>query len=156
MFEYIKLKNFKSFGEVYFNLLDRRGNPKKLILLYGENGVGKSNIASSFFMLSETLRTMDVRDIMQSLLADNPDSLKDETFSRFIRMRYKDLESLIHENKMANSSENMYLEFGFRLNGKSGKYILETSNSQLVHEKLEYVLEKNRGTYFDLTNEKKK
>ena len=156
MFEYIKLKNFKSFGEVYFNLLDRRGNPKKLILLYGENGVGKSNIASSFFMLSETLRTMDVRDIMQSLLADNPDSLKDETFSRFIRMRYKDLESLIHENKMANSSENMYLEFGFRLNGKSGKYILETSNSQLVHEKLEYVLEKNRGTYFDLTNEIKK
>lgn len=156
MFEYIKLKNFKSFGDVYFNLLDRRGQPKKLILLYGENGIGKSNIASSFFMLSETLRTMDVRDIMQSLLEENPETLRDESFSRFIKMRYKDLETLIHENKMVGSSENMYLEFGFRLNGKSGKYILETNNDQLVHERLEYVLEKNRGTYFDLTPDNKR
>lgn len=156
MFEYIKLKNFKSFGDVYFNLLDRRGQPKKLILLYGENGIGKSNMASSFFMLSETLRTMDVRDIMQSLLEENPETLRDESFSRFIKMRYKDLETLIHENKMVGSSENMYLEFGFKLNGKSGKYILETNNDQLVHERLEYVLEKNRGTYFDLTPDNKR
>lgn len=43
MFEYVKLKNFKSFGNVEFNLLDKKGNPKKLILIYGENGVGKSD-----------------------------------------------------------------------------------------------------------------
>ena len=61
MFEYIKLKNYKSFKDVELNLLDRRNNPKKLILIYGENGIGKSNIASAFFMLSETLRTMDVQ-----------------------------------------------------------------------------------------------
>ena len=59
MFEYIRLKNFKSFGDIEFNLLDKKGNPKRLILLYGENGIGKSNLASAFFMLSETLRTMD-------------------------------------------------------------------------------------------------
>ena len=51
MFEYIKLKNYKSFGDVEFNLLDKSKNPKKLILIYGENGIGKSNLASSFFML---------------------------------------------------------------------------------------------------------
>lgn len=75
MFEYIRLKNFKSFGDIEFNLLDKKGNPKRLILLYGENGIGKSNLASAFFMLSETLRTMDVRDIMQSILSEEPDSL---------------------------------------------------------------------------------
>ena len=64
MFEYIKLKNFKSFSDIEFNMLDRRNNPKKLILIYGENGIGKSNIASAFFALSETLRTMDVSDLM--------------------------------------------------------------------------------------------
>ena len=92
MFEYIKLKNYKSFGDVEFNLLDKSKNPKKLILIYGENGIGKSNLASSFFMLSETLRTMDVRDIMQSILSD-PERLNDEDFSRFLKMRYKDIET---------------------------------------------------------------
>ena len=41
MFEYIKLKNFKSFGNIEFNLSDRKGIPKNLILVYGENGIGK-------------------------------------------------------------------------------------------------------------------
>ena len=155
MFEYIKLKNYKSFGDVEFNLLDKSKNPKKLILIYGENGIGKSNLASSFFMLSETLRTMDVRDIMQSILSD-PERLNDEDFSRFLKMRYKDIETLIQENKMVDSEEPMSLEFGFRLQNKkgkwkSGRYILETNNSQVIHERLEFTLLKNRGAYFDIT-----
>ena len=71
MFEYIRLKNFKSFGNVEFNMLDRYNEPKKMVLIYGENGIGKSNLASAFFMLSETLRTMDVRDLMESIFAEN-------------------------------------------------------------------------------------
>ena len=58
MFEYVKLRNYKSFGDVELNLLDKNGLPKKLILIYGKNGIGKSNLAASFFMLSETLRTI--------------------------------------------------------------------------------------------------
>lgn len=151
MFEYIKLRNFKSFGNTEFNLLDKKGNPKKLILLYGENGIGKSNLASAFFMLSETLRTMDVRDIMQSILSEKPNSLSDEDFAHFFKMRYKDLETLIRENKMVASDDPMYMEFGFRINGKSGRYILETNDTQIIHERLEYTLIKNRGVYFDIT-----
>ena len=150
MFEYVKLKNYKSFGDVEFNLLDKNSQPKKLILIYGKNGIGKSNLASSFFMLSETLRTMDVRDIMQSILSD-PDNLNDEDFSRYLKMRYKDIETLIQENKLVDSEEPMYLEFGFTLHGKSGRYILETDNTQIIHERLEYTLLKNRGAYFDIT-----
>lgn len=151
MFEYIKLKNFKSFGDINFDLRDKKGNPKNLILIYGENGIGKSNLASSFFMLSETLRTMDVRDILQTILSEDPESLKDEEVAQFIKMRYKDIETLIKENKTVDSNEPMYLEFGFQLNQKSGKYILETNNSQIIHEHLEYTLSRNRGTYFDIT-----
>ena len=154
MFEYVKLKNFKSFGNVEFNLLDKKGNPKKLILIYGENGVGKSNLASAFFMLAETLRTMDVRDIMQSFLSEHPEQLDNETFSRIFKLRYKYLETLIRENKMVSTKETMYMEFGFQLNGKSGKYIFETNETQIIHERLEYVLTKNKGVYFDLTPEK--
>ena len=60
MFEYVKLKNFKSFENLEFDLTDRNNNPKKLILIYGENGIGKSNLASAFFMLSETLYMQDI------------------------------------------------------------------------------------------------
>ena len=151
MFEYIKLKRFKSFGDVELNLLDRKGNPKNMILLYGENGAGKSNLASSLLLLSETLRTMDVRDFIESMLAKQPEVMADEDFTHFIKMRYKDLETLIKENKMVDSESSMYLEFGFKLNGKSGRYVFETNDSQLIHEHLEYTLVKNRGVYFDIT-----
>ena len=154
MFEYVYLKNYKSFGEVRVDLTDKKGNPKKMVLIYGENGIGKSNLASAFFMLSETLRTMDVRDIMQSILSERPDAINEEDFSRLIRLRYKDLETLIRENKMVASDEPMLLEVGFRLNNRSGRYLIETDDNQLIHERLEYVLTKNKGTYFDITPEK--
>ena len=155
MFEYVKLKNYKSFENIEFSLLDRNNQPKKMVLIYGENGVGKSNIASAFFMLSETLRTMDVRDIMESLLADNADHLNNnEEIKKYFRMRYKDIETLIKENKTVASTETMLMEFGFRINGHSGKYLLETNDSQIIHERLEFILTQRRGAYFDITPSK--
>ena len=155
MFEYVKLKNYKSFGNIAFNLLDRNNQPKKMVLIYGENGIGKSNLASAFFMLSETLRTMAVRDIMESLLADDADRLKNsEEFKKYFRMRYKDIETLIKENKTVSSTESMLMEFGFRIDGKSGKYLLEMNDSQIIHERLEYTLTQRRGAYYDITPEK--
>lgn len=154
MFEYVKLKNFKSFGDVEFNLLDKSGNPKNLILVYGENGIGKSNLASAFFLLSESLRTMDVRDMLEKILAENSEHFKDVDFTRFLKLRYRDIEALVAENKMVKSTGNMYVEFGFRLNGKSGRYIIETNNTEIVHERLEYTLLRNKGVYFDISPEK--
>ena len=48
----------------------------------------------------------------------------------------------------------MYMEFGFCLAGKSGKYILEMNDSQIIHEHLDYTLAQRRGTYFDITPSK--
>lgn len=154
MFEYIKLKNFKSFGDVTFDLRDKNGNAKKLILIYGENGIGKSNLASAFYMLSQTLRTMDVRDILQNILENKPESLSNEDFMSFFKKNFKDIETLIKENKMVSSKENLYMEFGFKLNGKSGKYILEMNNDEIVYERLDYVLIKNRGICFEIKKKK--
>ena len=154
MFTYVHLQNFKSFDDITFDLTDRYGNPKKMILIFGENGIGKSNLASAFFMLAETLRTMDVRDLMQSLLAEKPDNISDEDLSRLVRIHYRDTEALIKDSKMVASDEPMMLEFGFILEGKKGRYILETDNSQIIHERLEYVLVKNKGVCFDITPEK--
>lgn len=151
MFEYIQLKNFKSFDNLYFNLLDKKGMPKKLVLIYGENGIGKSNIASAFLMLSDTLCTMDVRDILEKFLLQDDSPLNHEDFTRLIKSQYKDIETIIRECKMVDSVDPMSLEFGFRIGEKSGKYILETDNVQIIHERLEFTLLKNRGLFFDIT-----
>ena len=150
MFEYIHLKNFKSFSDVNLDFTDRHGNPKKMILIYGENGIGKSNLASAFFMLAETMRTMDVRDLMQSILSNRPEGINEEAFFRAFKMRYKDLQTLISENKMVASDDPLLIDIGFRINGKAGKYLIEMDDHQLIHERLEYTLAKNRGPYYDI------
>lgn len=155
MFTYVHLKNFKSFGDVTFNLCDKHGLPKKLAIVYGENGIGKSNLMAAFYFFVETLHTMDVRDLLQNIFKNTPEDMPDDMFRAFIRNRFKDTEALIHEYKMAQSSENLYLEFGFRLAGKEGKYVLEMNDDEIVSESLEYILVKRRGKYFDLTKERK-
>ena len=40
------------------------------------------------------------------------------------------------------------------MHGKNGRYILETTDSQIIHERLEYTLTRNRGAYFDITPDK--
>ena len=52
MFTYVHLKNFKSFGNIYFNLLNKYNIPKKMSIVYGENGIGKSNLVSAFYFLT--------------------------------------------------------------------------------------------------------
>ncbi|WP_290148001.1 ATP/GTP-binding protein [Lactobacillus intestinalis] len=155
MFEYIRLKNFKSLKDVQINLLDKHKKPKKLILIYGENGIGKSNIASSFFMLSETLRTMDVRDILETFLAHNLEKIENkEEIENLFKSKYRDIETIIKENKTVESKDTMLMEFGFRINDRRGKYSIETNDTQIIHEKLEYTLTKRRGTYIDITPDK--
>ena len=151
MFESIHLKNFKSFEDITLDLTEKYGKPKKMVLIFGANGVGKSNLASAFLMLAESLRTMDVRDIMQSILSKAPEVMNEETLSELIRSRYKDLNTLIKENKMIGSDSPMLIEIKIRIKEKSGRYIMEFDNDQLIHEQLDFVLEKNRRTYFDIT-----
>ena len=41
MFEYVRLQNYKSFGNAEISFMDRNNRPKRMILIYGENGIGK-------------------------------------------------------------------------------------------------------------------
>uniref|UniRef100_UPI0026DC85E5 AAA family ATPase n=1 Tax=Thomasclavelia spiroformis TaxID=29348 RepID=UPI0026DC85E5 len=99
-------------------------------------------------------RTMDVRDFLQSLLENKPDDISEDEFMEVFRTRFQDIESLIKNNKMIDSDENLYLEFGFEVNNKKGRYILEMDEKEIVYEFLEYVLLKNRGICFKVSKEK--
>ena len=45
MFTYIKLKNYKSFDDITIDLSDKNGNPKKLVIIYGENAAGSGKVS---------------------------------------------------------------------------------------------------------------
>ena len=153
MFTYTKIKNFKSLLDFNFDFSRTDSN---LILIYGENGVGKSNLSAAFLALSEFMRTMEMRDVIQSLLLQFKDRSREEAIDKLIRSHFRDTQSIIDSNKTISIDGNMVLEFGFSLESKKGVYIIEANNEEIVHERLEFTLSKNKGLYYDLTPQEKK
>ncbi len=155
MFTRLYLKNYKSLVELSVDLLKKKNEAKQLVLVYGENGVGKSNFASAFLTLRESLQTMMVRNAIERFL-DNKDrelSIPDDVFIEMITKNMRDTESIIKNCKTIKISGNMILEFEFILSGKNGTYRLEYDDKRIVNEKLDYVLSKNKTNVFEISSE---
>ena len=60
MFTSVTLKNYRSLTNLSFNLLSTRGTPRKIALVYGENGVGKTNLMSSLLTLQDIAHGQDM------------------------------------------------------------------------------------------------
>ena len=164
MITYVKLKNYKSLVDFKVNFVKKKNTPKKMVLIYGENGIGKSNLANSFFTLNETTRTMFsvkmARKMLDELsnvgtLKNDEQALKnrEEFVKNYIKNHWRDTKTIISECKTIDSNENMVLEYGFMLDNKEGVYHIEFDNDEIVREKLDYVLNKNLVSYFDISKE---
>ena len=68
MFTCINLKNFKSFKDVRIDLSAKKNEAKKLAVVYGINGSGKTTITQAFLLLKRTIETMEVRGVLNDLL----------------------------------------------------------------------------------------
>jgi len=155
MFTKIRLKNFRSFDNVELDLMGKRNSPKNLAMIYGENGSGKSNLMSAFVFLSETLATLDVRDIYEELL-NKAALFADENLKNMVQQRIKsgmrDIESIIEDVRMAGCNAPVILEFDFQIDGNQGQYIIHLGESEIIYERLEYLLTKRKGVYFECSN----
>lgn len=146
MFRYIKLKNYKSLVDFEVDLTNKRGAPKKFILIYGENGIGKSNFASVFATLLETFMSKSAIETINRYLESGTD-VQSPKFRKMLN-DLKDTERIIKSTKTIGSTDNMLLEFGFRVNKKDGFYRLEFDNEKIVSEEFEYNLsETNKISY---------
>ena len=154
MFTYVKLKNYKSLVDFEVDLTSSKNNPKKMIIIYGENGAGKSNFIDAFFTLFDTLNTKIYKTAVDEFMSETSDDKKELEFffNKVLKDNLKNLDTIIEKSKTIDSKDNMVLEFGFKLNGKNGVYHIETDNENIVKEKLEYVLDKNKTKYFELSN----
>lgn len=157
MFTNIKLKNFKSFKNVEINLQSKKGEHKPLVIIYGENGSGKTTIAQAFLALERTMGTMQVKGMLKDLLDEKFTPPEDFPFKPDVmlkmlksRLSVNGIESIIEEYKMINSDENLSLEYEFNINGGSGCYYVEMDSFSIVKERLEYRVNKNRGCYYNI------
>jgi uncharacterized protein len=159
MFTKIRMKNFYSFNDVTFDLSDGTNSYKSLAIVYGENGSGKTNLMSGLGIFIDLMRTMDVRDMIEQILYDqeHPKGAS-EPLHKISRQDLahvlRSSENLFDECRMIGCNEPVYLQYDFIIKGKKGSYIVEFGADGIIHEKLEYVLEKRKGTYFDLTSDK--
>lgn len=154
MIRYIKLQNYRSFTNLNLNLMSKNGIPLKLVILYGENGAGKSNLINVFDTLYDTIQTMSLRNMIMDFLDKNSDSGQIKDISSLKQLT--DITRIIQENKTKDSDSNMSIEIGFQLNGKNGTYYIEFDNNQIVQEQLEYTIEKNKGLYFRIDSDSQK
>lgn len=156
MFTKIKLQNFRTFDNIEFDLSLKSGSPKNLAIVYGENGVGKSNLVSAFVLLCELMATMDVRDMYEELLTQKS-IFSDERLEQDIRQRIvesiRDMRAIINDCRMVNCDGPIIAEYEFNISGNSGKYHIELGENEIIHERLEYLLNKRRGVYFDCSKE---
>lgn len=158
MFTKVSLKNFRSLDRFEISFESKRNWPKKLAIIFGENGVGKSNLTSAFVLLHELLNTMNVREIYQRILAMEP-IYKDENRDEMLRQDWirnmRDMQAIINDYRMIDATDNVLAEYEFVIDGHAGKYSVEFGKTEIVHEKLEYLVNQRRGIYFDCRPEAK-
>lgn len=159
MFTYIKFKNYKSLVDVDIDLTLKK-EPINLAIIYGENGSGKSNIASGFYTLQEFCNTLSINQMMNTII-ENLDDISDEDKEEsrkilvdIFRKKHRDVDAIINSAKKIGSTENMSIEYGFDLNGKRGSYYIETDNEFIVKERLDFIIETKKGCYFELDRNK--
>ena len=156
MFTKITLENFRSFDHIVFDLTEKGNVPKHLAVLYGENGAGKSNLMSAFVLLPELTRTIDVRDAYERLLTRDA-IFQDEKMEKVMReqMRHslRDMSAIIKDYRMIDCEDPIVAEYEFNINGNNGCYRVEFGQDEIVHERLEYVLNRRRGLYFDCSSD---
>ena len=157
MFTYLKLKNFKSYKEITIDFQSKKDEYKHIVAIYGPNSSGKTTIAQAFLMLAKTLNTMRVKDLLMDLVEGKIDPpaeipIKKDKMLEYIKGSLSDstLEKIIESNKTIDSSEPMSVEYGFVVDGSPGSYLMEFDNSNLIRERLEYKINKNKGCYFDI------
>ncbi len=158
MFIYLKLKNFKSFKDVEFDFRTTGGKPNNLIVIYGENGAGKTNLVEAFDFLKDSIDTVRNRNEYEKSrdIIDERELIKNLTLLEK-RMRYeflyRDLIKIVDAVRCIGTKENIEIEYGFNVDGMDGYYRM-VFNTGIKEEELYYQLFKRKGVHFKITDSK--
>lgn len=150
MFTSITLKNYKSLFDFNADFTRSKNNAKNMILVYGENGIGKTCLVDAFYTLHQLIYTRSTREKINRL---NDDEIMLTNKKKFFEP--SEIVDIIRENKSIGSNDNMFLHFEFMINDKKGTYTIEMDDQKLIYEKLDFAINKNLVNIFELSNSKK-
>jgi hypothetical protein len=156
MFTYLKLKNFKSFRDTEFDFRTTGGKPNNLIIIYGENGAGKSNLVEAFYFLKDTMYTVRNRNRFEKFKDTfNKEDSREQLLLLEQRIRYDtsnyNLAELVNDVRCIGTKENMEVEYGFNIDGVDGYYRM-VFDDEIKEEELYYQISKRRGVHFKITD----
>ena len=157
MISYIKIKNFQSISDVTLDLRGPYGTPKKIAFLYGENGVGKTNVINSIFFLVRSMETLSGYFNLSEYINNNDLSkhginMPKEIYEQILSHRFpKNAKQLYDEYKMVDCTDSMILEYGFYIDKKSGYYHIELKDGEIINEKLYYIVGTRHSNLFNLS-----
>ena len=165
MFTYLKLKNYKSLINFEVDLTKKENSPKKLISIYGENGIGKSNFVDSFYTLKRIISTRTINEKVR-ILTEKQKDLQSNDFDKALYFFgqlgsiikngfFSNSIDIINECKTIDSKDNMIIEVGFKIKSKTGIYCIETDDADIISEKLDFTLNKNKVNFFEMTKKEK-
>ncbi|MCY1152684.1 MAG: AAA family ATPase [Sphaerochaetaceae bacterium] len=158
MISFIKLNNFKSFKNVELDLRGKKGIPKKMAFIYGENGSGKTNLMDSLFFLHNSFNTLMNINLLTNIenkdlsnvIEENKYS-KDDLISFIKKIANRPLDALLDENKMIGSKDPMQIEIGFYLHEKEGRYLVEFNDLKVIKESLFFTIRERVGEMFSIS-----
>ncbi|MCH3918139.1 MAG: AAA family ATPase [Spirochaetia bacterium] len=158
MITYIRLTNFKSFSSISIDLRGSHGIPKKLALIYGENGAGKSNLILSILFLMQTMDTltnqMHKNFSVNQITSLQDDEIKQKLLDLAIQERNSSLSDIIHNYWSIGNEKPMEIELGFRLNNHDGHYFASFSKQGIIKEELYGTLKEKAGILFSISQDK--
>ncbi|WP_167849802.1 AAA family ATPase [Companilactobacillus suantsaicola] len=142
------LENYKSFGKLDLNL-QKGGEPKSVVAIYGENGSGKSNIISVFKNLILSFQTLNNQDRLLDFQSNIPkNNLVDKT----------SLLEVFEDSYMLDTTDDMRVKINFQVNDSDGYYELifkkVDGKPYLYSEELYYLIKKASGTVFKIKGTK--
>ncbi|MDE6672837.1 MAG: AAA family ATPase [Ruminococcus sp.] len=165
MIIYVKLKNFKSFGEIEFDFRKTMKKTKKFVAIYGENGSGKTNFI-------ESIRLLVINIVAYRNYCNLPQLKKNisENFELNIENSFEYIKNLMQQvqgcdfnaelsnSRMKECSEPTELEYGFRYTGSDGlehDAVYKISfTDRIISENLRCWTGKQNGNMFSINGDK--
>ena len=152
MFTYIKVKNFLSLGDVSFDFKRSQNSINPFVVIYGENGSGKTNFVQVFSLLKHSINSFDYQQNYEDILS----MFKEEVIPPNEMLQglaiYSDFTDYLSSKRMVDCDEPTEVEYGFLMNNKEAIYHL-TFTDHILNEFLYGYTGKQRGYLFKISSD---
>lgn len=166
MFNRIELHNFESFSDLDFNLDRVKDEPRRMLMVYGENGAGKTNLIESVLFLQSSAHTYRSREPeIDESSSQIPFPVSEKVGKAIVDLLRIMNESIPKElrlpslprnavSTMTNGADGMSLRYAFQVAGRRTEYAMSfDSKGVLVHESLSTVVTTRFTRLFEVSRD---